>query len=141
MKTLTVINRKWILLALLIALIILSYLLTTDYRDYIYKNGINDFGLADVGYNIFAVTTLSLSSWIGLFKITDNKIIGIAVITAGYLLLEVLSGILPFIGTYDTMDLLALLFSGGITIMLLFLIDSEAFRSDFSDVRTYFGGK
>tara|TARA_R110002051_G_C8756849_1_gene501062 strand:- start:2305 stop:2640 length:336 start_codon:yes stop_codon:yes gene_type:complete len=105
-------------------------LISTPYRNYIYTNKIEDFGLADVGNNIFAVTVISLISWIGAFKFSNNKIIDILIFTAIYIVLEILSYFFSIFGTFDYKDIIALLCGSFLAIVLLYLFEKENFHNN-----------
>ena len=130
-------DKKLLLLILLTFLIILNFILSTTYRNYIYDNSINDFGLADVGYNIFAVLTISITSWLGLFQLTQNKLIDILLFTLAYVIWEFLTLKFSSLGTFDKKDLMALCLSGIITLLLLYFVDKFTFQTDWLKIKSY----
>ena len=99
------------LIIVITTLIILSVFLIVPYRNYIYTNNIEDFGLADVGYNIFVIPLMTFISWIGKKEISTRirtNILKFSFITIGF---ELLSYYYPYFGTFDIKDILALIFS------------------------------
>lgn len=124
---LIIMKKKCVLLLILAVFIILSISLNTIYRDFIYSNKIYDFGIADVGYNLFAVTLISLTSWVGVFKYTNNKILDILINTLIYISIEIASYFIPIIGTFDFKDIIALLISCIITLGLLYYMGKNTF--------------
>ncbi|MBD0850498.1 hypothetical protein [Maribacter arenosus] len=122
----------------LVPFIVVSYLLHNDYRAYSYKNHITDFGLADVGYNLFAVTLMALLSWTGAFKFSKNKFLDILIITGTYVFVEIVSYFIPLFGVFDIKDVIALLFSGTLTLCLFRFFDKEAFEKSRVALKQYF---
>lgn len=68
---------------------------------------IYDFGLADVGYNIIAVTNMSLLICLGIMRITKNKVTDIFVLTFAYLFFEIASYKIDLFGVFDIKDCIA----------------------------------
>lgn len=101
----------------------MSIILTAFYRPYIYTNNIYDYGLADAGYNLFAVVLISLTSWIFNLKITNNKWTDILLHTSIFIILEIVSYFFPILGTFDGLDIGALLISSLIAQWLLYTIE------------------
>jgi len=129
-------TKAFILLILFLAL---TVYLGNYYRPYIYENKIEDYGIADVGYNIIAVINISLISWIGIFKITRNKIIDVLIITVGYLVHELLSCFWPFLfGVFDTKDCIALFISGLISLLILFILNRKEFNEHKNKIFYFF---
>ena len=111
-----------------------SIFLNTTYRAYIYKNELSDFGLADVGYNLFAVSLVTLTLWFFSCNPTNNKILDIVLCTMIYISLEIMSFFFELFGVFDVKDILALFVSCLITIFLLYFIDKCDFiliKNDF----------
>lgn len=94
--------------------------MSNPYREFIYRNDINDYGLADVGYNLFAVALLMLLSWIKRSSLTKNELFDVILFYLGYLLYELLSYWFPVFGTFDFKDIIALTVSFLISLILLF---------------------
>lgn len=136
MQDFFIMSKKTKLILLLLLLLVLSAFLSTPYRDYIYAHNIDDFGLADVGGNIFVVAILSIISWLGVFKLSNNKILDVFINTGIYLLLEVGSYFFPYIGTFDVKDLLVLPLGTLIALFALYAIKPEDFNSHFKNLRT-----
>jgi len=114
-------------LIILIFFFVIGVLMNTYYREYIYENNKFDFGIADVGYNLVAVILMTLTSFIGLFKITNNKVLDVLIFTLSYITNEIFSYFFPILGTFDFKDIIALLLSGLIAIGLLHLFDKNIF--------------
>ena len=108
----------------------LTMYLGNVYRPYIYQNNIEDYGLADVGYNIIAVVNMSLLSWTGFYRFTSNKIVDIGINTGAYLFVELMSYFTNSPGVFDIKDCIALILSGLFSLLLLHLIDKEMFVSE-----------
>lgn len=121
---------KYILV--LVIFFVLSLVISVPYRSYIYKNAYYDFGVADVGYNIFAVPVISLFSWLGFFNFSKNKFIDILLFTGIYLILEIASSYFPIFGVFDIKDIMALLFSGLIAMVLLYAFDKNSIQTFFN---------
>lgn len=108
------------------------------YRPYVYSNKINDYGLADVGYNIIAVVNMSLLSWLGFYKFTKNKIIDICINTGFYLFFELLSYKLSLFGVFDIKDCYALIFSGLLSLVFLYFLDKQIFMHSKNQIYSIF---
>ena len=121
------------LFILFLGFLIITFLLGNYYRPYVYSNHIDDFGLADVGYNIIAVVNMSLFSWIGIYKYTNNKLIDVCINTLIYLLIELLSFFLPVFGIFDFKDCVAIIVSGFISTILLRLLFKDKHLSTLND--------
>lgn len=135
------INMKTKAFILLILFLAFTVYLNNYYRPYVYKNKIEDYGLADVGYNLIAVINISLIAWLGEFKITRNKIIDILIITVGYLVHEFLSYFFPFLlGVFDLKDCVALFISGLISLVILFILNRKEFNEHKNEI-FYFHNK
>ncbi len=91
--------------------------LSNDYRDYIYSNSINDFGIADAGGNFFVVPLLSIFLFISK-PILSNTVVVLRV-TFFYIITEIASIYKIIPGVFDIADLIAYLF-GAIFTLLLF---------------------
>lgn len=127
-------NKKIRLVLLLIFLIAISAYLSTPYREYIYERNINDYGLADVGGNLFVVTILSIICWLGVFKISNNRILDVLIVTAIYLILEIASYFFPYIGTFDIKDLIVLPFGTLIALWVLYGLERKNFQKYYKDL-------
>jgi len=120
-------------LILLIVFITIAIIINTPYRHFVYTHGIKDFGLADSGSKLFIVSIFSLMSWIGLFKLSQNKVLDIFIVSSAYVVLEFLSYFIPYLGVFDYRDLIALFFGITIALLIVFYSDRKSF-SDFSKI-------
>jgi hypothetical protein len=95
------------------------------YRPYVYRNGIDDFGIADtMGNSLGTLTQIAL----GLCLVNATRIQGVRIvvfITLGYIVYEVLQPVLPR-GTFDWHDVAATLAAGAVATLLLVLIHAFA---------------
>jgi hypothetical protein len=80
------------------------------YRPYIYEHNIFDFGIADIGINLFFVPSVSL-----LYSLFKKDICTkpqfIQLVKYNFIALtsvELLSGVFPFLGHFDIMDIIGL---------------------------------
>lgn len=88
----------------------LSIFLSNNYRDFIYKNKIYDFGIADAGGNLFVVPLLSIFIFIFKPELGNNYVIYRVVFF--YIFTEILSFTIPYLGVFDSSDLIAYLIGG-----------------------------
>jgi hypothetical protein len=107
-----------IYLALFVACFIATELGRRVYRPYIYRNEIDDWGMADsIGNSLGTLTQIFL--YLGLANATQvqsYRIIGF--VTVGYIAYEVVQPILPR-GTFDWADIIATLAAGCAATMLV----------------------
>lgn len=108
-------KKKYLLLGIIF--LIISLLLVWFYRPFVYKNNINDFGLADALGSLFAVIVSCFIIW-GTSKKTysnseKNKLIILATFT--YSVFYELLGVFHIWGTADIKDSIASVISGVIT--------------------------
>lgn len=94
---------------LLLLFLVLGYYMNSAYRPYIYRNGLNDFGIADMGTNILFVPIGLLLQHILPQKtvFTDNR----KFILYSFLALaahELLSYWIPMLGHFDFKDVIGL---------------------------------
>jgi hypothetical protein len=91
------------------------------YRPYIYKNGINDLGFADVIGNLLGTLTIIFFE-LSLTNATKKQALNITLlVTTGITLYELLQPILPR-GTLDWKDVVATIVAGILTLGILLLI-------------------
>mgnify|MGYP006139790777 FL=1 len=128
-------------LILFIFFLIITIYLGNYYRPYVYSNKIDDYGLADVGYNIIAVVNMSLFSWLGFYRYTKNKIVDIILNTTLYLSFELISYFISLFGVFDIKDCFALLIGGLFSIILLYLVDKKLYLNDYKRLSLYFPTK
>lgn len=104
-----------------VALFLLTELGRHVYRPYVYRNGIDDFGIADtMGNSLGTLTQIAFS--LGIANATRAQGLRIiAFITAGFIVYEVLQPILPR-GTFDWGDVIATLAAGAAAALLVLLI-------------------
>ena len=91
------------------------------YRPYIYKNHIDDFGIADSIGNLGGIL---VQIFFGLAMFNSQLIKSIRLITffiLGYILYEIIQPILPR-GVFDWQDIYGTLIGGIIAVLLLFLL-------------------
>ena len=107
-------------------LISVFFFITTEigrsiYRPFIYKNHINDFGIADSIGNLGGIL---VQIFFGLAIFNSSKIKSIRLILffiLGYILYEIVQPILPR-GVFDWKDIYGTLIGGTIAILLLVLL-------------------
>ncbi len=107
-------------------LISVFFFITTEigrniYRPFIYKNHINDFGIADSIGNLGGIL---VQIFFGLAIFNSSKIKSTRLILffiLGYILYEIVQPILPR-GVFDWKDIYGTLIGGTIAILLLFLL-------------------
>ncbi len=113
------------LILLLLLFWAISVVLNEYYRPYIYQNNIIDFGLADVAGNLTSPCAICLLAWIMKWKITTSSKKDVFIFTAIYLIHECLSLFIPFLGTFDFKDLIALTIGGFMSLALHHLLEIE----------------
>ena len=86
---------------LFIILFIVGFLMNNPYRKYIFSNGINDFGIADSGYSLVAVSIMFLIGIIFNIRFFNNVQLNVFTIYIIYVLHEALSYFIPFFGVFD----------------------------------------
>lgn len=106
--------------------IILSFFLSSIYRPYIYKNNINDFGIADIGNNIFFIPCAYFLIIISRKKPLLGKYKDIYLHTLTLICVEISSKYIKGIGTFDIKDVLALIFGGFLTFLILKVHEKSA---------------
>jgi len=93
----------------------LTSVLGSAYRGYIYKNNINDYGLADMHTNIGSVITASfLFMGYMQYKEYKDELKVILAVVFGFIIYELIQ-ITPLIGVFDWKDILGTIIGGGIT--------------------------
>mgnify|MGYP003644711914 CR=1 FL=1 len=93
----------------------LGYFLSSWYRPYVYSNGINDYGLADIGNNISFVPGLYFLLRLFRQKFMLGVIYDIILIAITLILIELTSAFVDGIGTFDYRDIIGLITGAGIT--------------------------
>ena len=114
---------------------IAGFFLSNSYRDYIYKNNINDYGLADAGANMVVVVVLLSSFWMFNIKLSDNKVKDLIYVTTFYVLTEIASSFISLFGTYDLKDIIGYLTGGLITFFLLKVLDKGEVSAFFFNIK------
>lgn len=104
---------------ILVLFFILSFILSNYYRDYIYNNKLNDFGLADIGNNILFIPSVYILILIFYKKNLFGKYIDILFHFLILTLIEVLSYFIDNIGTYDFKDIFGLAIGSLVVILLI----------------------
>lgn len=91
------------------------------YRPYVYRNHIDDWGIADsIGNSLGTLTQIFL--YLGLVNATKSESYRIiAFVTVGYIVYETLQPILPR-GTFDLKDVYATLGAGALAAILVTLV-------------------
>jgi len=107
------------------AIAVLAYLGTEFgrfvYRPYVYRNGIEDFGLADMMGNLGG-TVVQIFLYLGLGNTTRIQSLRIvAGITVGYTVYEFLQLVLPR-GTFDWLDVWGTIVAGMASVVLLVIL-------------------
>ena len=110
--------KKKYILGLIICFIH-SYVVNNFYRPYIFKNGIYDFGIADIGNNISFIPGLFFLLYLLRKKFIFSKNKDIILHFSILCLVEFLSYFIPHFGTFDLKDIVGL-FIGAI--MLYFYV-------------------
>lgn len=108
-------------LILFIILFIIGYLINNPYRDYIFSNQINDFGIADSGYSLFAVPLIFLFGNIFNVRFFSKVHLNLFTIYFIYVMHEMISYLIPYFGVFDFIDIAALTIGYLITIVVVFL--------------------
>jgi antibiotic biosynthesis monooxygenase (ABM) superfamily enzyme len=111
---------------IIVGLYFTGLIINTCYRPWVYENGNNDFGLADIGGNFIFVPIISFASWIFSFSPTKNKQKqkDLLIFCSIYILLEIASYFIPFIGTFDFKDFVGLIFGYFISVFLLWIYNT-----------------
>lgn len=105
---------------LLILFYLLSVLISTFYRNFIYKNKIIDvLYLADTGNNLFFVPSIFIITLIVNNKFYYGKYKDPLMIFLVFFLIELISFYFKFLGTYDFKDIIALFIGLIITLILV----------------------
>ncbi len=118
--------------------IIISYLsglfISVPYRDYIFLKKIDDFGLASMGSSLVSIIILCNISWIMKWKLSGNKVFDIVIITLMYIIVEISSFAIPIIGTFDYLDIIALIISSLLTFCISLILDFTSTVKDLNDL-------
>ena len=113
----------------------LAFLLSNSYRNYIYYNNINDFGLADAGANMVIVIVLLSSFWMFGIKPSNNKVRDLIYVTTFYILAEIASFFIPLFGTYDLTDIIGYLTGALIGFYILKFLDKDEITTFFISIK------
>lgn len=93
-------------------------ILGSVYRSYIYKNNINDYGLADMHPNIGAVITASFLFMGHMqYKEYKDELIVILGVVLGFIVYEFIQ-VTSLIGVFDWKDIVGTIVGGGFTFMI-----------------------
>jgi hypothetical protein len=111
---LKVINLKYFILFLLFGIILVNF-----YRPYIYNNKIYDFGLADVGNNIFFIPCVYFMILFFYKKNLFGKYKDIFFHFIFLTFFEILSKYFEGFGTYDLNDIFALFIGSVLTYLIV----------------------
>lgn len=95
------------------------------YRNYIYSNGIHDYGLADMHTNIGAVIACSFL-FMGYEKYENqtDDLKGIIAATMGFVIYEFIQ-MTDLIGTFDVLDIIGSIIGGIITLGIYKIINRK----------------
>ena len=119
--------------------IIISYLIglfiSVPYRDFIFSNNIEDFGLASMGSSLVSIILLCNISWLMKWKLLRNKVLDIIIIMIIYEIVELSSFAFPIIGTFDYLDMFALMISAIITFCISLMLDFKSTINDLNNLR------
>lgn len=118
--------------------IIITYLIglciSVPYRNYIFLNNIDDFGLASMGSSLVSIILLCNISWVMKWKLSRNKVLDIIIITLMYIIVEISSFAIPIIGTFDYFDIIALMISALLTFCISLMLDFTSTVKDLNDL-------
>lgn len=116
-------RKYYTLLSLLFLLT--GYFLSSVYRPYVYKNNIQDFGIADAGNNIIFVPGVYFLLLLARDKPLISYYYDILLIWGVYVFIEILQFLKLFPGTFDVNDLI------GLTVgtMFTYLISKKIHKS------------
>jgi hypothetical protein len=92
--------------------------INTFYRPYIYSNKIYDYGIADIGNNLFFIPAIYLMTILIYKKPIFGYVKDIYFHLFILILIEILSNYIRFIGTFDVRDILALFVGAGLTFFI-----------------------
>ena len=109
---------------MLLTFILISILINVWYRPFIYKNQLFDFGIADIGNNLFFIPIAHLGLFVSRKKFIYGKFKDIIFHFLILSIIEILSYFIGIFGVFDFKDLIGL-FLGAI---LTFFI---SFKNDF----------
>ncbi len=118
-------KKEKLYLILSVLIISIGFILTMFYRPYVYKNKINDFGLADTIGSLVSVIGFCFFIW--SFKAYSNKEKNrqIILVTIIYAFVWEFLGYLNIYGTFDIKDVIAAIISGLLTFFLKEFIDCK----------------
>ena len=111
-------NKIWQLVVVLMILLLCAIVLSNNYREFIYSNQINDFGIADAGGNFLVVPILAIILTLSGHRSANNQLTLVLKITLFYVGTEFLSLLFPYIGVFDIADLIAYIFGAIFTVYL-----------------------
>jgi len=118
--------------------IIISYLIglfiSVPYRNYIFLKNIDDFGLASMGSCLVSIILLCNISWVMKWKLSGNKVLDIIIIAFMYIIVEISSFAIPLIGTFDFLDIIALIISSLLTFCISLILDFTSTVKDLNDL-------
>lgn len=110
--------------------LIITSLMSTIYRSYVYNNNIKDYGLADIFPNIGAVLAASfLFMARGRHEKYKDELIIILGAVLGFIIYEFIQIVIP-IGTFDWNDIIGTIIGGIITFLIHKIITK---RFEFKD--------
>jgi hypothetical protein len=107
---------------LLLILLIYNFAINTFYRPYIYKNNIDDYGIADVGNNITFIPGVYCFLYLVRRKYFFSKQKDIVIHFCVLCTIEIISAFVPHFGTFDPKDILGLLIGA---LLLSFFIKND----------------
>ncbi|UMB54316.1 hypothetical protein MKD41_02275 [Lutibacter sp. A64] len=118
-------KKEKLYLILSVLIISIGFILTMFYRPYVYKNKINDFGLADTIGSLVSVIGFCFFIW--SYKAYSNKEKNRQIILATiiYAFVWEFLGYLNIYGTFDIKDVIAAIISGLLTFFLKEFIDRK----------------
>ncbi len=99
------------------------------YRPFIYKNGINDYGIADSIGNLGGII-VQIFLMLAILNSQNKKVLNvIGFVTIGYVIYEILQPYLPK-GVFDLKDIYGSLIGGGISVLIWFIISKIVKNKD-----------
>jgi len=99
------------------------------YRPFIYKNGINDYGIADSIGNLGGII-VQIFLMLAILNSQNKKALNvIGFVTIGYVIYEILQPYLPK-GVFDLKDIYGSFIGGGISVLIWFIISKVVKNKD-----------
>ncbi|WP_420577166.1 hypothetical protein [Ekhidna sp.] len=136
------INNKVSCIITILILLPLSLIITEIIRPSVNNNLLEGSiyqWLSDVGASLLTIPIICNVFWLTNIKVTHHKISDILVVSSIYILHEISSAFLPFLGTFDYNDIIALLIGLIISLVLLLISAKEDFLKEINHLSKSFG--